>query len=485
MKGMKLVLKVVGGFFGFIFIVVIAAGIALNLLIDKPFVENQMKKALNRHVSIASINVGILSMISGIEVSGVKISNFKTEKELNELKDKPVSAEDLFVGLKSFKFKIKFAPLISKRIELKEVMLYEPELNIVRYKSGLFNFSDLLLPKKMTPEQKAEALKKIEEEAKKQPEKIEPPKALVIDDIPVEINIGKAGMEKGTVNYHEQKLDQRIQLYGVTAIARSILINAKDIDKKNQVLLDLNFGIKTAGKSKPGGVESFDIGFSAKGSVKPFDAKTRKLDPEISLKAGMPYGTITGLKIFEKLDSIEMLDKYTGKLAFLKKALVWKNAFVNVWYKAGLAKLTDGRLSTEDYALTFAGETNTVTKAIGMDLAMILTEKNKAIVKAGISGNVKKIMIGNMAKVIKPEQITDTAMKQLLNEKGEVSMKFRVSGTVDSPKSELVSPKLKSLSEILKDSAGNAGDAVKEKAAKKADAAKDKAKDSLKKKLKF
>ena len=93
---MKLVLKIFGGFVALIFSLIIIAGIVLIIVVDKNFVEAQMRKALQRHVSIENIDVGIFSVLSGIEVKEVKISNFKTEKQLKALEGKPVPANDLF-----------------------------------------------------------------------------------------------------------------------------------------------------------------------------------------------------------------------------------------------------------------------------------------------------------------------------------------------------------------------------------------------------
>ena len=80
---------------------VIIAGVVIMIVVDKQFVEDNMRKALNRHVTIESIDVGIFSVISGIEVNNVAISNYKNERQLELLKDKPVPSKDVFVGLKS------------------------------------------------------------------------------------------------------------------------------------------------------------------------------------------------------------------------------------------------------------------------------------------------------------------------------------------------------------------------------------------------
>ncbi len=491
---MKKVLKWIGIVFGAIVLLVVIASVALMFIVTKDMIAEQMTRALNRQVTIGDINVSIFSVVSGIEVKDVKISNFKTPAQIAALKGKPVAAGELFVGLKAFNFKLSFLPLLSGRVELRELVLYAPVINVTRYKSGLFNFSDLLAPKKMTPGEKAEAAKKAEEEAKKKAEEAkkpqEPSKPFTADDIPLEILIGKIGVEKGTLTFVDQGLGQTIQAYNLTVLVHSIQIDPKDLAKKDSVGLKVNMGLKTIGQVPSGSVKSFDIGFAVNGSVKPFDVKTKLLDPELWAKAGSPYGTLTGLQIFEQLKSVEALQKYCGKLAFLKDDVKWKDGYVNVWYKAGTVKLTDGKIQTGDYLLTYSGMTNINTKVINLDMDMTLAEKYNKSIREGIEGNVGKgIKAAGLDKYVKPEKVTDIAMKQLVNKDGKVYLKYKVTGTMAKPDAKLVAPKLPTLKDLIKDSAGDIKDMAKEKgkeAAKKAaEKGTEKATKKLKKKLKF
>ena len=94
---LKKVLKWIGIIIGGIFVLIIGAGIALMIIVDKPFVESQMEKQLNRQVRIGDFSGGLFSAVSGFTVSDVKISNFKAPKDLEALKGKPVSDKDIFL----------------------------------------------------------------------------------------------------------------------------------------------------------------------------------------------------------------------------------------------------------------------------------------------------------------------------------------------------------------------------------------------------
>jgi hypothetical protein len=495
---MKIALKVFGGLVGLVFALIIVAGVVLMLVVDREFIQDRMRDALNRHVTIESIDVGIFSALSGIEVRNVAISNYKDQRQLEILKDKPVPSRDVFVSLKSFTFKVALLPLLEKRVQLKELLLREPKINVIKYTSGAYNYSDLTRPKPLTAEEKEKALKQKQEAAKKPKE--EPQKPLSADDIPVAITVGKIGIEKGELSYLDMNYNQTFQAYNLTVLAHSIDIDPQALEKHDSMKLDLDFGLKTMGPMSSGSVKSFDIGFSLRADVRPFDLKTRLLDPEVTMQAGMPYGSLTGLQIFDKLKSIEALTRYIGRVSFLKETVTWKDAFVKAWYKGGTVKLEDGTVKTEDFNLEYAGRVNVNTKNTDLRLDMVLAEKYDAEVRAGIEANVKKVLTGNLARVVKPEAVVTEAMKPLVNDTGRIFLSYLVTGPLNKPDAKLVHPKLPSLEDVAKRAAGSAADALKDAAEKEAaravDTAKEKATDeatkqadkgvkSIKKKLKF
>ena len=206
----------------------------------------------------------------------------------------------------------------------------------------------------------------------------------------------------------------------------------------------------------------------------PFDKKTRILNPEVIIKAGTPYGKITGLQIFNEMINVDQLAQYSGKFDFLGKEIDWKDGYVKVNYKQNIVTLSEGKLATSDYALTFGGTVNVASMNLNMNTEMALAKKNSDKVKAKISNLLDKLITGKAKSFVKADQVADTAMKPMLNEKGEVYLKYAIKGTASKPDVVLVQPKLGSLSDLvknsLKDIAGNLTDQVK-------DAAKDKAKE--------
>ncbi len=483
---MKIV-KWTGIFFGAILFLIIAAGIAVMAIIDKPFIESMMEKGLNRQVRISEVNVGILSAVSGIEVKDVKISNYKSPVSLEALKDKPVADNDVFAQMGSLNIKLSFPPLLQKRVVINELMLYNPVVNIVRYNSGAFNFSDLLVQKEMTPEDKAELEKKMREDAAKPQDE----KPLSADDLPVALTAGSLGMQDGTINFIDKRSGQKLQIYNVTAKVYDINIDPADLEKSNNVSIKFFTGIKTVGRQESGSVESFDISLELNGRMIPFDKKTRLLNPEISIKAGSPYGKATGLQIFNEMMNVEQLEKYSGKLDFLGKEMSWEKGFVNIHFKDNVVTLEEGTISTNDYALLFGGRIN--INNMGLDLAadITLAEKNTAKLKAQIAKGADKLITGKSREYVTAEKVADVALKPMLNEKEEIYLKYGIKGTVSKPLVNLLQPQLGSLNDLVKDAIKEAGgeavsqvkDAAKDKAVQKIDDKKDDVKSKLKNKL--
>jgi hypothetical protein len=138
-------------------------------------------------------------------------------------------------------------------------------------------------------------------------------------------------------------------------------------------------GLKTVGSMKTGSVQSFDVTIDATGKVIPFDVKTRQMEPEAIVHVGFPDGQITGLQIFNSVAAIPGLGDYLGEyISFLKGKQQWKGSKasgVDMRYKAGKAELSNGKLDLKEANLLFAGAVNTESKALDMNLDMVMKKE--------------------------------------------------------------------------------------------------------------
>jgi hypothetical protein len=445
---LKKILIIIGSLISAILILIVAAGIIIMLKVDKAFIESQMSKVLNRQVHIEKIDVSIFSIVSGIEIKNIAISNFKTPQQLAVLAGKPVASDDIFTGVEALRFKVRFLPLLRKQLDLNELVLYSPIINLTRSKQGVLNCDDLIKSKKQHPADKADLEKK------------KPAKPLTADDIPIAITVGEIGIKNGTINYYDGEFDQRFQLYKLTTLAYDINIDPKDLEKKDEIKLKMALGLKTVGPMKTGSVQSFDVTIDATGKVIPFDVKTRLLEPEVIVHVGFPDGQITGLQMFNAVAAIPLLGDYLGEyISFLKGKQEWKDSKasgVDLHYKDSRAQLSNGKLDLKEANLLFAGAVNTESSALDMNLDMVMKKEINDGVKKGLAQKIEAgIKSPEVKKYADSNKLAEAAMQPLLNKDGLIDLKFKVGGTTKKTDVKLTQPQLDSLSSIIKKSAGS------------------------------
>jgi archaellum component FlaF (FlaF/FlaG flagellin family) len=456
----KKLLIAIGAIIVLIVVLVIVAGVIVSKKVDKEFISAQMAKALNRQVHIEKIDVSIFSVLSGIEVENVDISNFKTPRELEGLQGKMVAAGDAFASMKSLRFKIKIMPLLKKQVELKELVLYSPVINLSKNRQGVLNIDDLTKSKKQPADK----------------EKNEPSKPLTADDIPMAVAIGEIGMKDGTINYYDGEHDQRFQIYKLTTLAHDISIDPKDLEKKDEIKINFGMGIKTVGTMKTGSVKSFDVTINATGRVIPFDNKTRLLGPEAIVHIAVPDGEITGLEIFKSIAAIPILGDYLGEyISFLKDKQHWKDSKetgLDIHYKADKVEITNGKLDLKEAKIIFDGSTNIKTKAIDMNVGMVMNKEINEAVQTSLAKRIDSLIKSpDVKKYADSGKLAEAAMKPLLNREGLIDLKTKVKGTTNKPEVKLVQPQLDTLGEVVKSAAGSvaieAGKGVAKEAVKK------------------
>jgi hypothetical protein len=440
----KKLIIAIGTIIAVIVVLVIVAGVIVYKKVDKEFISSQMAKTLNRQVYIEKINASIFSVLSGIEVKNVSISNFKTTTELENMQGKPVAAGDVFAGMESLRFKIKIMPLLKKQVELKELVLYSPVINLSKNKQGVLNIDDLIKSKKQP----------VDKETK------EPAKQISADDIPVAIAVGEIGIKKGTINYYDGEKDQKFQIYKLTTIAHDINIDPKDLANKDEIKINLGMGIKTVGALKSGGVESFDFTIDVTGKVIPFDVETRLLEPEAIIHIAVPDGEISGLQIFNSIATIPILGDYLGEyISFLKEKQQWKNskeAGLDVRYKADRAEITNGKLNLKQANVLFDGATNIKTNAIDMNVGMVMNKEINEAVQTSLAKRIDSLIKSpEVKKYTDSGKLAEAAMQPLLNKEGLIDLKTKVVGTTKRPDVKLTQPRLDTLGEVVKSAAGS------------------------------
>jgi hypothetical protein len=457
----KKLLIAVGAVFAAIVIAVIVAGVIIYRTVDKDFIASQMAEALNRQVFIETIDVSIFSVISGIEVSRLAVSNFKNPAELEELQGKPVDAADVFISMESLRFKVKFLPLLKRQVEIKELVLHSPVINLSKNKQGVLNIDDLIQSRKPSDQEKDE------------PGVKEPAKPVAVDDLPVAVAVGAIGMKDATINYYDAQYDQTIQVYKLTTLLHDIQIDPKDLANRDQILIKLGMGVKTVGSLKTGGVQNFDVTLDAVGKVIPFDVQTRLLEPEVLLRIALPDGEITGLQIFNAVGSIPVLGDYLGEyLSFLKGTQKWqasKDSGLDLRYKADQAEIKNGRLDLSDASVLFDGGMNLASNAVDMNMGLVMEKEINDAVLASLAKKIEAaIKSPEVKRYVNSSSLAQAAMTPLLNADGRIDLGIKVAGTTSKPVVTLARPPLGSLGVIVKDAAAGVAVEAGTKAVKEA-----------------
>ncbi len=444
-----------GALVALIVLVFLIAGVILYFIVDKSFLETQIARALHRQVSIEKIDLNLFSVISGIDVHGIAISNFKTPSELTELQGKPVDPSDLFAGIETISFKVQLLPLLKKQVVLKELLLNRPVIYLSKNKEGILNIDDLI----RSPEKPEDTQTK------------EPSKPLSADTLPVSLSAGKIGLKDATLHYYDGKLDQSFQVYQLTALVYDIAVDPADLANKDDMKLKLSMGVKSVGPLKTGSVESFDVTINATGRIIPFDRQTRLLHPEAILHIHLPDGQISGLQLFNAVTALPILGDYLGQyLVFLKDTQEWHNSpnsGFDLGYQAPEARLQNGKLELKQVLIGFAGLINPDTRAMDMTLEMTLAKDANAAIKAALEKKIDAaIKSPDIQKYVSSGDLADLALKPLLNDNGAVYLKMKADGTTDKARITLLEPRLGSLGDLVQSQAGAAAFETGKKAVK-------------------
>ena len=113
-------------------VVALIALLNVNALIarNKGYLIEQAEGALGRKISVDQVQATIFSGI------GARLTNFA-------MADDPTYASGDFVRAKDLQIIVEFWPLLRKSVQVKQVILHDPVIQIVRNRDGNFNFSTI------------------------------------------------------------------------------------------------------------------------------------------------------------------------------------------------------------------------------------------------------------------------------------------------------------------------------------------------------
>ena len=127
---MKSILKIVGVVIALLIVAVVALPFLISVNRFRPQIESQLTGALGRQVSVGNLSLSILS--GSVVADDITIA------------DDPAFSKSPFVTAKSLKVGVELMPLIfSKQLNVTEITLDQPDINLVKTASGKWNFSSI------------------------------------------------------------------------------------------------------------------------------------------------------------------------------------------------------------------------------------------------------------------------------------------------------------------------------------------------------
>jgi AsmA protein len=130
-KGLKILIGVIVGIVILLLLISLVAKIIFTKEKLLSLVVPKIEQALDRKVEIHDVSISIFGGL-GVDIEGMRIFNregFEAEE---------------FIKFDQLLVRVKFWPLLRKRVEVKKLILQSPLINLEKNKEGLSNFTDLL-----------------------------------------------------------------------------------------------------------------------------------------------------------------------------------------------------------------------------------------------------------------------------------------------------------------------------------------------------
>jgi uncharacterized protein YjbJ (UPF0337 family) len=321
----------------------------LALFFPNEYVKNliisQGKQKLGRVVNIESLNVSLFS--------GIKIKNFSVYDA--SVQGLNLKGGKIFIKAGEVNLSYRLLPILWKKLEIKKAVIKKPEIHVVRFKNGNFNFSDII--KKLTSPSEGSpstaAFLKHSDFLKKAIHAVflkKPTGSLILaSSAPqnaktkeakkgMEFDIKEVGLKNAVISFTDYKNEALPAVYTIDKFNFII----KDIDSSNykkgaKLLITFQVSMKRIENSMVQS-KTFNIFTTISGNVFMFDKKGNiKTNPGVYLKIDFKDGLVSGTQIQKIINNImeDLKEKFFKEYAKRLKDII-KNFDVKLKEKAAL-----------------------------------------------------------------------------------------------------------------------------------------------------
>ncbi len=460
-------------FLGLIFLVPILllflALSAVNKIVTDEFIVTQLERNMNLRAEIKKIDVSLFSAISSIHLEGLKLNHRdKYADDAIPLKDRP-PLQTALISMENFEFELNFLAILKGEVQLKKLLLLDPDINLVLYEKGGNNLSSLFLPPKIVEGKPNDPEKEIAKESEDTVE--EDPTPFSIKSIPVSANLKEIGIKSGNINILVKKTAQKLNIQSLNLLINSIDIVPDDLKNHNSVTVDFNFILKVI--STEAKAERASLLFKSNAKVSPFVVETGFVNPAITYKMTFQKDSyLEGLAIFESITNSVPLLKNAGiePKGLNGKSTLTKDTTAEILYSAGKVKfLQDVTFETKNYDLELLKGSDiiipTSSHTFTANLKLSREESDKSL--AGVTKiksekpEMAPLVDGILSKVTKENRLFIPFRSTGNLNNPEVTVDLELPSLLDSVKGMIIDKASEELQKQLKDKLPGGGDLLK------------------------
>jgi hypothetical protein len=421
--------------------IVLVLAVVVWLTVDVDMIESAMEKQLSRRVEIGSIKAGLFSSVSGFDIEQVAISDRHSREQIES--EGKLGEDEIFIRLESLKLNFEFWPLLRRQLRIRSLLINQPEIRVVRYPDGSLNVSDLMTEGSSEKEMGAR-------------------------DLPLALDIERVRISDGILLFEDQTNGSRYRIHSFNLEISDIWIDPRNLEQHNSLQIQAEALLESVLIPTGGFAQEVKAEFRMQGQIQPFDPKTGMAAPQAKLKIETPSGLIKGSALFARLRSAPLLNRFGVAPDFLPDDIDWKNGSILLSIAGDVAQLEEGTFRLEGYGMNYSGTFDLKSETVAADLELLLDRDLNAPVRQMLGRQADAALGSDMKKYVSGDDIAQTLLSVMQNEDQQIQLLFRISGTLQDPKTELMGPTSAALSAAVQDQvtkrARDAGEqAVKDK----------------------
>ncbi len=399
--------------------IVLVLAIVAWLTIDADMIESALEGQISREVEIGGIEASLFSSVSGFTVEQLTISNHRSREQLES--EKKISDDEIFMRLDSLKLKFEFWPLLRRQLKVRSLLIERPEIRLTRFPDGSLNVSDLM----------TEGL---------------PEKEMEAGDIPLSLSVDRIRVSDGILLFEDQTNGSQYRISSFNLEIYDIRIDPRNLEEQNSLQIVGDAVLESEFLPAGGFAQEVEAEFRMHGQIQPFDPVSGNPDPQVDMQLETPSGLIKGSELFARLRSSPVLDRFGITPDFLPDDLDWKDGSILLSMAGNIVRLEEGRFRLEGYGMNYGGSFDLKSEAVDADLELLLDRDLNAPITRAFGSQADAALRSDMKKYVSGDDIAQTLIGAMQNEDQQIQLLFRISGTLQDPKTELSGPASAALS---------------------------------------